>query len=71
MTTELWVAIVSQTVIVVLAVIAGIRHSEKRVSKLETKVEHLEDVVKPIAGISRSLARLEGQILAHRKTSGH
>lgn len=54
--------IILQTVVIVFAIIAAIRHSERRMSTMETKVDHLEEAVKPIPGISRKLARLEGKL---------
>lgn len=61
MTPELWVAIISQTIVILVAIVAGLRHTEKRITKLETKVEHLEHSVQPLPGISRAVARLEGR----------
>ena len=63
--------LVLQTVVLLIAIVASIRHSEKRITRVETKVDHLEDAVKPIPGISRHLATLEGEIRSHRKESGH
>ena len=57
-----YVPIVLQTIVIVLAIIGAIRHSERRMSTMETKVDHLEDAVRPIPGISRKLARLEGKL---------
>ncbi len=54
--------IILQTVVILIAIIASVRHSEKRMSTMETKVDHLEEAVKPIPGISRKLARLEGRL---------
>lgn len=71
MTPELWLAIVGQTIVIVLAVVAAVRHSERRISRCETEIMNLKEKVQPIPGISRALARLEGQISAHRETSGH
>jgi hypothetical protein len=62
MTIEAWIALVVQTVIIILAIVAGIRRSERRITKIETKVKNLEEAVKPIPGISRALARLEGKM---------
>ena len=53
--------IVVQTVVIIVAIIASVKHGEKRIATVETKVEHLEEAVKPIPGISRAVARLEGQ----------
>jgi len=61
MSSELWVAIVGQTVVIILAIVAGLRHTEKRITKVETKVEHLERSVEAVPGISRAVARLEGR----------
>lgn len=65
MTPELWVAIISQTIVILVAIVAGLRHTEKRITKLETKVEHLERSVDPLPGISRAVARLEGRHSVH------
>ena len=66
-----YVPLILQTVVLLIAIVASIRHSEKRITRIETKVEHLEDAVKPIPGISRHLASVEAEIKAHRQTSGH
>ncbi len=57
---EYW-PIILQTGILLVAFIAQAKVSERRISQCETKVEHLEEAVKPIPGISRAVARLEGQ----------
>jgi hypothetical protein len=59
--TEYW-PIILQTIVIVGAIVAAIRHSEKRMATMETKVEHLEEAVKPLSGISRAVARLEGKL---------
>jgi len=58
---EEYLPIVLQTGILLIAFIASAKISERRISQIETKVEHLEEAVKPIPGISRAVARLEGQ----------
>lgn len=50
-----------QTFIIIVAIVGSVKHGEKRITAVETKVEHLEEAVKPIPGISRKLAHLEGQ----------
>jgi len=56
-----YLPIIAQTGILLVAFVASARISERRISQIETKVEHLEEAVKPIPGISRGLARMEGQ----------
>lgn len=58
---EEYLPIVLQTGVLLIAFIASAKISERRISQVETKIEHLEDAVKPIPGISRAVARLEGQ----------
>lgn len=58
---EFLMAMFLQTVVIIIAVVASIRHSEKRLSTMETKISHLEVEVAPIPGISRAVARLEGR----------
>lgn len=58
---EYW-PIILQTIIIVLAIVAGVRHSERRISRCEVKIEGLEERVQPIPGISRAVARLEGRL---------
>lgn len=53
--------IILQTLVIIAAIVAAIRHSERRITKIETKVDHLEEAVRPIPGISRAVARLEGK----------
>ena len=55
-------ATIIQTVVLVIALIAAIRHSERRMATMETEVQNLKDAVKPIPGISRAVARLEGKV---------
>jgi hypothetical protein len=61
MSPELWTAIIGQTIVILVAIVAGLRHTEKRITKIETKVEHLEKSVESVPGISRAVARLEGR----------
>ena len=56
-----YLPIVLQTGILLVAFIASAKISERRITQCETKIEHLERDVKPISGISRAVARLEGQ----------
>lgn len=65
MSPELWTAIIGQTIVILVAIVAGLRHTEKRITKIETKVEHLEKSVEPVPGISRAVARLEGRHSIH------
>lgn len=71
MTPEFWAAIVGQTVIIVTAIVAAFVRTEKRITRVETKIEHLEAIEAlaetertlldtRIQGISRAVARLEG-----------
>ena len=71
---EMWAALVGQTIVLSVAIIAATIRSERRMTRLETKVEHVEAVQAErqhdaeklelqVHGISRSLAALEG---AHR-----
>lgn len=61
MSPEFWVAIVGQTVVLIVTIVAAFVKTERRITKVETKVEHLEQEVKPLPGISRAVARLEGR----------
>ena len=61
MLTEYW-PMVLQTAVIVFAIVAAIRHSEKRMSTMETEVKNLKEAVRPIPGISRAVARLEGKV---------
>lgn len=60
MVSEYW-PIILQTIVIVGAMVAAIRHSERRITRVETKIESLETAVRPIPGISRAVARLEGK----------
>lgn len=71
MTAELWIAIIAQTIIIVGAVLAAYVRQERRMTRLEGKVDHLETVESSrdddmtrlenqVQGISRAVARLEG-----------
>lgn len=58
---ELWIAIISQTIVLLFAIIGFALRGERRISQCETKIEHLESEVAPIPGISRAVARIEGR----------
>ena len=60
MTPEFWAAIIGQTVVLVATIVAAFIRTEKRITKVETEIRHLEQETDKIAGISRALARLEG-----------
>jgi len=62
MTPQLWVAIIGQTVIILVAIIGVAVRGERRITTVETKVEHLESEVQPIPGLSRAVARIEGKL---------
>jgi hypothetical protein len=64
MTPEFWAALVGQTIIIVLAIVASRIHAEKRITTIETKVEHLEVEVGRLPGISRAVAKIEGILAA-------
>ena len=68
MSPEFWVAIIGQTIVIVAAIVASFLRTERRITTVETKVEHLERETAPIPGISRAVARLEGK--AHAQQSG-
>ena len=70
MTPEFWAATIGQTVVIVVAVVAAFVRTERRITRVETKVEHLEIETAPIPGISRALARVEGELKAHRESEG-
>ena len=57
-----YLPIVLQTFVIILAIIVAVKQGEKRMSTVETKVDYLEEAVKPIPGISRAVAKLEGRI---------
>ena len=56
---EYW-PIILQTGVLLVAFVASAKISERRITQIETKVNHLEEAVRPIPGISRAVARLEG-----------
>lgn len=71
MTPELWIAIIAQTIVIVGAVLAAYLRQDRRVGRLEGKVDHLDSIETQrgrdldrlegrVAGISRAVARLEG-----------
>lgn len=54
-------AIILQTVVLLIALVAAMMRGERRITKLEGKVEHVDTVCKQVPGISRAVARLEGK----------
>lgn len=71
MTVENWLALIGQTLVIVAAVIGAYVRQDRRLTKLEGKVDHFEtienerganlhELERTVAGISRAVARLEG-----------
>jgi len=60
MTLEIW-AVVIQTIILAAGGIALAMRGERRITRLEGKVEHVERVCSQVPGISRAVGRLEGK----------
>jgi hypothetical protein len=61
MSPELWMAIVGQTIVILIAVVGMAVRGEHRITRVEEKVEHIESVCSTVPGISRAVARLEGR----------
>ena len=61
MSPELWLAIVGQTIVLLVAIVGFALRSEHRITKVEGKVEHIESVCATVPGISRAVARIEGR----------
>ena len=57
---DFWLAIIGQTIILVVTIVAAFIRTERRITKVETEIRHLEVETDKIAGMSRALARLEG-----------
>ena len=57
------IAIGLQTVVLLIALLATVRYNERRITSVEKDVERLHDEVKPIPGLSRTLSRIEGQLI--------
>ncbi len=54
--------IIVQTIVIIVAIAAAVKRSERRMTLVENDVEHLKEAVKPIPGISRAVAHLQGKI---------
>lgn len=65
MTPDAWAAIGLQTVVLLIAIVGLAMRIERRMTAVETKVDHLEAVSAQVPGISRAVARLEGQNNPH------
>jgi hypothetical protein len=65
---EFWVAIIGQTIIIVVSVVAAFVRTERRITKMEAEVSHIQSECGRIPGISRAVARLEG---AHQNCPYH
>lgn len=59
MSLEIW-AVIIQTIILVVGGILLAMRGERRVTRIEGKVEHVEKICAQVPGISRAVARLEG-----------
>lgn len=53
--------IIGQTIVLVVIIIGAAMRGERRITRVETKVEHIEFVCEQVPGISRAVARLEGK----------
>ena len=71
MSLDFWAALIGQTIIIVTAIVAAFIRTERRITRVETKIEHLEQIEAladqerttldmRVQGISRAVARLEG-----------
>lgn len=60
MSPEIW-AVIIQTVILVVTFVAYMVRREHRITKAEGRIDSLEEAVKPVPGMSRALARIEGR----------
>lgn len=80
MTPEFWAAIIGQTIIIVVSIVAAFVKTERRITTVETKVDHLEQraskndddhdkLEKQVGGISRAVARLEGATGNHSQSA--
>jgi uncharacterized membrane protein YecN with MAPEG domain len=58
---EIW-AIVIQTIVLIGGFVVFMLRREHRITKVEGRVDNLEDAVRPIPGISRHLAELKGRL---------
>jgi len=65
MSPEFWVAIIGQTVIIVVTIVAAFIRTERRITKVETKVEHIEHEMDKLPGLSRAVARIQGRVCAN------
>ena len=72
MNAEFWAAVIGQTVILIVSIIAATVRTERRITKVEVKVEHLEGVelgrrneyrelAVEVHGLSRVVSKLEGR----------
>jgi hypothetical protein len=60
MTPEIW-AVIIQTIILAAGAVLLAMRGERRITRLEGKVEHVEQVCSQVPGISRAVGRLEGK----------
>lgn len=60
MSPELW-GMALQTVVLVVSIGGIIIKVDRRISKLESEISHIENMSAQVPGISRAVARLEGR----------
>lgn len=60
MSPEIW-AIVIQTIVLIIALVGFAMRGERRITKIEGKLEHVDTICKQVPGISRAVARIEGR----------
>jgi hypothetical protein len=60
MSPELW-GIVIQTIVLIISIGGIIIKVDRRISRLESELLHIESITNQVPGISRAVARLEGR----------
>lgn len=61
MTPELIIALIGQTIVLLVAIVGFAMRSEHRITKIEGQIDHVETVCSTVPGISRAVARIEGR----------
>lgn len=59
--TEYSMWVVGQTIVLAVVIVGAALRSERRITKIETKLEHVDRICGQVPGISRAVARLEGR----------
>ena len=58
---DFYMWIIGQTVVLRVIIIGAAMRGERRITRIESNLKHVENICAQVPGISRAVARLEGR----------